>query len=194
VLRRLKADPDLRDIPAMVATVVDERNVAMKLGAVDYFLKPVRPQALLARLATYGFTTKVRQRTIRVLVIDDDLIARDLVANALRPEGFEVVTAASGDEGLALALERPPDLVICDLVMPEMDGFEVVNRLADTDMPKDVPILILTGHELTTADRARLNGKVADIMQKDGDPRPALGRWLRRAAAASGRRGTAAAA
>ena len=73
-----------------------------------------------------------------------------------------------------------------------MDGFEVVNRLADTDMPKDVPILIVTGHELTAADRARLNGKVADIMQKNGDPRPALGDWLRRAAAASGRRGAAA--
>jgi signal transduction histidine kinase/DNA-binding response OmpR family regulator len=194
VLRRLKADPDLRDVPVMVATVVDERNVAMSLGAVDYFLKPVRPDALLARLATYTFTTKVKQRNIRVLVIDDDLLARDLVANALRPEGFEVVTAASGDEGLALAQERPPDLVICDLVMPDMDGFEVVNRLANTDMPKDVPILILTGHELTAADRERLNGKVADIMQKGGDPRPALGRWLRRAAAASSRRTTAAAA
>jgi CheY-like chemotaxis protein len=116
------------------------------------------------------------------------------VANALRPEGFEVVTAASGKEGLALAHERPPDLVICDLVMPEMDGFEVVNRLAESDMPKDVPILILTGQDLTPADRERLNGKVADVMQKDGDPRPALARWLRRAAAASARRSATAVA
>jgi signal transduction histidine kinase/CheY-like chemotaxis protein len=188
VLRRLKADRDLRDIPVMVATVIDERNVAMSLGAVDYFLKPVRPTALLDRLATYTFTTKVKQRNIRVLVIDDEAAARDLVANALRPEGFEVITAASGHEGLALAREQPPDLVICDLVMPDMDGFEVVNRLAESDMPKDVPILILTGQELTADDRLRLNGLVADVMQKDGDPRPQLGRWLRRAAAASHRR------
>jgi len=188
VLRRLKADTDLRDIPVMVATVVDERNVAMNLGAVDYFLKPVRPDALLARLATYTFTTKVKQRNIRVLVIDDDPTARDLVTGALRPEGFEVMTAASGDEGLALAHAHPPDLVICDLIMPEMDGFEVVDRLAVSDMPKDVPILILTGQELSDQDRRRLNGKVADVMQKGGDPRPALGRWLRRAAAASQRR------
>jgi CheY-like chemotaxis protein len=160
----------------------------MSLGAVDYFLKPVRPAALLARLATYTFMTKVKQRTIRVLVIDDEAAARDLVANALRPEGFEVVTAESGHEGLALAREQPPDLVICDLIMPDMDGFEVVNRLAESDMPKDVPILILTGQELTADDRRRLNGLVADVMQKDGDPRPQLGRWLRRAAAASRRR------
>jgi len=194
VLRRLKADADLRDVPVMVATVIDERNVAMNLGAVDYFLKPVSPDALLDRLATYTFTTKVKQRNIRVLVIDDDDSARELVANALRPEGFEVVTAASGDEGLELAHEQPPDLVICDLVMPDMDGFEVVNRLADSDMPKDVPVLILTGHELTDEDRQRLNGLVADVMQKDGDPRPALGHWLRRAAAASQRRSASEAA
>ena len=194
VLRRLKADPELRDVPVMVATVVDERNVAMSLGAVDYFLKPVRPDALLARLATYTFTTKVKQRNVRVLVIDDEASARDLVANALRPEGFEVVTAASGTEGLAMAQERPPDLVICDLVMPDMDGYEVVDRLADSDMPKDVPILILTGQDLTESDRERLNGKVATVLQKDGDPRVPLGRWLRRASAASERREASASA
>ena len=188
VLRRLKADPKLRDIPVMVATVVDERNVAMSLGAVDYFLKPVRPDALLARLATYTFTTKVKQRNVRVLVIDDEQSARDLVAGSLRPEGFEVITAASGDEGLALAVAQPPDLVICDLVMPDMDGFEVVSRLSASEMPKDVPILILTGQTLTDADRDRLNGKVMEVMQKGDDFRPALSRWLRRAAVASGRR------
>ena len=188
VLRRLKSDASLRDIPVMVATVVDERSVAMNLGAVDYFLKPVRPEALLTRLATYTFTAKVKDRTVRVLVIDDDQIARELVVGALRPEGFEVVTAASGAEGLALAVASPPDLVICDLVMPEMDGFEVVNQLVANEATRDVPILILTGHDLSPEDRSRLNGKVADVMEKDGDTWHALRRWLRRASAAAARR------
>ncbi len=188
VLRRLKADPALRDLPVVVVTVVDERNVAMSLGAVDYFLKPVNPAALLARLGQYTFTTKVKQGRVRVLTIDDDPIARDLVTNALRPEGFDVVAAASGREGLDLALDEPPDLVICDLLMPDMDGYEVVDRLHANEATKDVTILILTGQDLSMADRQRLNGKVAEIVGKGGDPRPAFLRWLRRASAAAQRR------
>jgi signal transduction histidine kinase/DNA-binding response OmpR family regulator len=188
VLRRLKADASTRDTPVVVVTVVDERNVAMSLGAVDYFLKPVKPAALLDRLAQYTFTTKVKQGRVRVLAIDDDPAARELVANALRPEGFEVVAAASGREGLDLALESPPDLVICDLLMPDMDGYEVVNQLHAHEATKDVTILILTGHDLSADDRERLNGKVADVVHKGEDPRPAFARWLRRASAASRRR------
>jgi signal transduction histidine kinase/CheY-like chemotaxis protein len=188
VLRQLKVDPDLRDVPVLVATVVDERNVAMRLGAADYFLKPVRPDALLARLSQYTFTTKVKQRSVRVVAIDDDPAARDLVVQALRPAGFDVVAAASGREGLALALERPPDLVICDLVMPDMDGYEVVDRLQADETTRDTVILILTGQELSSTDRERLNGKVAQIIAKGDDPRPALSSWLRRAAATAERR------
>jgi signal transduction histidine kinase/DNA-binding response OmpR family regulator len=188
VLRRLKGDPALRNLPVVVVTVVDERNVAMNLGAVDYFLKPVRREALLDRLSQYTFTTKVKTGRVRVLAIDDDPAARELVTNALRPEGFEVVSAASGREGLDLALENPPDLVICDLLMPDMDGYEVVERLHANETTKDVTILILTGQELSAADRERLNGKVAEVVHKGVDPRPAFAQWLRRASAAARRR------
>jgi signal transduction histidine kinase/DNA-binding response OmpR family regulator len=191
VLRRLKADAGLRDVPVVVVTVVDERNVAMSLGAVDYFLKPVRPEALLARLGQYTFTTKVKQRTVKVLAIDDDPAARELVAQALRPAGFEVAVAASGREGLAMAMDDPPELVICDLVMPDVDGYEVVDQLRANPATRDATILILTGQDLDDADRTRLNGKVAEILGKAGDPRPALAKWLERASAASQRRAAA---
>ena len=188
VLRRLKGDPALRNLPVVVVTVVDERNVAMNLGAVDYFLKPVRREALLDRLSQYTFTTKVKMGRVRVLAIDDDPAARELVTNALRPEGFDVVSAASGREGLALALQDPPDLVICDLLMPDMDGYEVVERLHANETTKDVTILILTGQDLSASDRERLNGKVAEVVHKGVDPRPAFAQWLRRASAAARRR------
>jgi signal transduction histidine kinase/DNA-binding response OmpR family regulator len=191
VLRRLKATPGLRDVPVVVVTVVDERNIAMSLGAVDYFLKPVRPDALLARLGQYTFTTKVKQRPVKVLAVDDDPAARDLVVEALRPAGFDVSSAASGREALTMAAENPPELVICDLVMPDIDGYEVVDQLRANPATQDATILILTGHELSAADRERLNGKVAEVLGKNGDTRQALGRWLERAAAASRRRGVA---
>jgi signal transduction histidine kinase/CheY-like chemotaxis protein len=188
VLRRLKADPELRDIPVVVVTVVDERSVAMTLGAADYFLKPVRPEALLARLSQYTFTTKVKQRNVCVLAIDDDPAARALVAKALEPEGFQVMTAESGREGLAIAQECIPELVICDLLMPDMDGYEVVDQLHANEATKDATILILTAADLSEADRERLNGKVAAVVHKNGDPRKALSEWLDRASAAARRR------
>jgi signal transduction histidine kinase/DNA-binding response OmpR family regulator len=188
VLRRLKTDATLRDVPVVVATVVDERNVAMGLGAADYFLKPIRPEALLARLAQYTFTTKVKQRRVKVLAVDDDPSARELVVEALRPAGFDIAVAASGREALELARDDPPELVICDLVMPDVDGYEVVDQLRSNPATQDATILILTGHDLTDSDRARLNGKVAEVLAKDADPRPALAKWLQRAAAAAQRR------
>jgi signal transduction histidine kinase/CheY-like chemotaxis protein len=192
VLRRLKADSQLRDIPVIVLTVVDERNLSMSLGAVDYFLKPVSRDALLRRLSLYTFTTKVKQHPVSILVIDDDPGAREMAVAALRPEGFDVVAAASGREGLALAQSSLPDLVICDLLMPDMDGFEVVSRLQQGEATKEIPILILTGQDLTAADRDRLNGKIAGVVQKNGDTRGALQSWMRRASLTSRARGGAA--
>jgi signal transduction histidine kinase/DNA-binding response OmpR family regulator len=191
VLRRLKADPGLRDVPVVVVTVVDERSVAMSLGAADYFLKPVKPEALLARLAQYTFTTKVKQRRVKVLAIDDDAGARELVVQALQPAGFDVSAASSGREGLAMAEADPPELVICDLLMPDVDGYEVVDKLRSNPATQDAMILILTGQDLSPSDRNRLNGKVSDILAKEGDPRPALAKWLERATAAAQRRSLA---
>lgn len=181
VLRELKADPAVRDVPVIVVTVVDERPLGLGLGAVDYFLKPVRREALLARLARYTFTTKVGRRSVRVLAIDDDPTALEHVRAALDPAGFEVVTAQSGAEGLELARSNAFDLVICDLIMPGLDGFEVVSELANDGATRHLPILILTGHDLSEADKRRLNGQILGIVGKgEADLRGALLEWLSR--------------
>jgi CheY-like chemotaxis protein len=88
-------------------------------------------------------------------------------------------------------MDDPPELVICDLVMPDVDGYEVVDQLRANPATRDATILILTGQDLDDADRTRLNGKVAEILGKAGDPRPALAKWLERASAASQRRAAA---
>jgi CheY-like chemotaxis protein len=164
----------------IIVTVVDERGLGLALGAVDYFLKPVDRTALLARLARYTFTTKVKSRTVRVLAIDDDPVALELIDSALRPEGFEVVLAGGGREGIDRAAAEPFDLVVCDLLMPEVDGFDVVTDLKSHPSTSEVPILILTAHTITEAEKARLNGQILGIVDKGDEGVEGLRRWLAR--------------
>ncbi|HSK52108.1 MAG TPA: ATP-binding protein, partial [Clostridia bacterium] len=102
VLRRLKSDPRVRDVPVVIVTVVDERNVGLALGAVDYFVKPIERDALLARLERHTFLAKVRYQPVDVLAIDDDPVALDMIDATLAPFGFAVHRARSGQEGLHL--------------------------------------------------------------------------------------------
>ena len=178
VLRALKADPDLSDVPVLMLTVVDEREVGLALGAADYLVKPVERATLLARLGRYTFTTKVREREVRVLVVDDDHAAVAVVADGLEQEGFAVTRAYGGREALELARATPPDVVVCDLIMPGVDGFALVAALKADPRTRDAPILVVTAHDITEADKLRLNGDILDILAKGSDLRDGLRRWL----------------
>ena len=183
VLRQLKSDQRLRDVPVVIVTVVDEVDIGLALGAVDYFVKPIKREALLERLARYTFTTKVKERTVRVLSVDDEQSALDLVDAALRQEGFEVVSTQDGRDAIEVARNDSIDLVICDLLMPKMDGFSVVAELKDDARTRNIPILILTAHELTAADKQRLNGKILGVVQKGSAAELGLRDWLGQVAA-----------
>jgi signal transduction histidine kinase/DNA-binding response OmpR family regulator len=178
VLREFKADPTLRDVPVIIVSVVDERGLGLALGAVDYFLKPVDRTALLERLSGYTFTTKVKARSVRVLAVDDDPAALDLIDAALQPEGFDVVRATGGREAIDRAATEPFDLVVCYLLMPDLDGFDVVTALKAEPSSREVPILILTAHTLTDAEKVRLNGQILGIVEKGEDGAAGLRRWL----------------
>ena len=180
VLRDFKSDPILRDVPVIIVTVVDERELGLALGAVDYFLKPVDRTALLSRLARYTFTRSRPGEPVRVLAVDDDLVALDLLESMLRSEGFDVARAEGGRRAIEQARSERFDLVICDLVMPEIDGFDVVTALKGEASTRDVPILILTAHTLTAADKERLNGQILGIVDKGADAAVGLHRWLSR--------------
>jgi CheY-like chemotaxis protein len=179
VLRRLKSDEILRDVPVIIATVVDERGVGLALGAVDYLVKPIDPEALIHRLARYPIS-KAAQARPSVVAIDDDEIALDVIESTLLPLGIDVRRASSGREGIRLTEAATPDLVICDLMMPDLDGFDVVANLRDTATTSAIPILILTAHDLTMADRERLHGRVLGIAAKGVSGPNGLGDWLTR--------------
>jgi signal transduction histidine kinase/CheY-like chemotaxis protein len=175
VLRRMKADPELRDIPVVVVTVVDERELGLALGASDYLLKPVEREALVGALDRCLTTSR---GAARILAIDDDPATLTFLRAVLEPDVATLLTASSGRAGLEMARAGDLDLVICDLVMPEIDGFEVIAQLKASPKTSGTPILVLTGHELSELDKERLNGRVAGYCQKGPNAGVALRHWL----------------
>jgi CheY-like chemotaxis protein/nitrogen-specific signal transduction histidine kinase len=178
VLRRLKGTPGLRDVPVVIVTVIDERNVGLALGAADYLVKPVQREALLAPLQRYATVSQGPSRILRVLAVDDEPAARDLIRSALAPEAFEVTEAGGGRAALDLMAAERFDLVVCDLDMPGIDGFEVIAALKADPRTAEVPILVCTAHDLSEADKARLNGKILGIVAKGDAARDGLRTWL----------------
>ena len=182
LLRTLMADPELRDVPVIMVTVVDEHELGVALGAADYFLKPVSREVLLASLARYAFPAKGRERSVDVLVVDDDVAALDLLEGTLSQEGFAVARAESGVAALAMARAQPPDLIICDLVMPGIDGFGVIAQLKSNSTTREIPILVLTSHDLTVEEKRRLNGQILGVIGKGDEAVHGLRAWLTRIA------------
>jgi CheY-like chemotaxis protein/anti-sigma regulatory factor (Ser/Thr protein kinase) len=163
VLSALKTDSDLADIPVIMFTVVDDKNRGYSLGASDYLTKPIDRDRLLRVLNQY---TKA-PANCQVLVVEDDANARDLLRRMLEKEGLSVVEAENGREALECIAEEEPTLILLDLMMPEMDGFELVAELRRHEAWRSIPIVVLTAKNITSEDRLRLDGEVKKILQKE---------------------------
>ena len=179
VLTRLKADELTRNIPVVVVSFMDNPALGRALGALDYFVKPVDRGALLSRLGRYAFTTRVKHGEIRVLVVDDEAANLDLLQALLEPEGFKVLRASGGKEAIEVAHAQRPQLILLDLMMPEVTGFDVVEALRADDATRSIPVMVLTSKELTDADKRALNGCVAAIFQRNSVAGSELVAWLR---------------
>jgi signal transduction histidine kinase/CheY-like chemotaxis protein len=167
VLERLKQDEATSGIPVAVISVVDNPELGAALGALDYFVKPVRAHELLKRLSLFNFKRSLGREDVRVLVVDDEAASRDLLAGVLEPAGFTVTRASGGLEGIELAKLGDPDIILLDLVMPDVSGFDVVKALRAEKATHSTPIVVLTGKEMTGADKRRLNGQVSAILSRD---------------------------
>jgi PAS domain S-box-containing protein len=166
VLSRLKGDPQLADIPVLVLSLVEERDTGYALGANGFLTKPIDARQLSGLLQKYRPTL---ERVARVMVVEDDPNSRMMMTHILQLSGWQVSLAENGRIALeALAGQQPelPDLILLDLMMPEMDGFEFVTRLRDDPTYARVPVIVLTAMELCDEDRQRLVYKVKTIMQK----------------------------
>jgi signal transduction histidine kinase/CheY-like chemotaxis protein len=182
VLRRLKDEPSLRDIPVIFVTVVDEREVGLALGAIDYLVKPIQRTALVACLARIIPIAGDPGHRGRILAVDDEPASLAFVAATLEAEGYEVVQASGGRAGVVRAREGGFDLIVCDLVMPDLDGFGVIAALKADPATANVPLIICTARDLSENDRLRLRGDVLAIVSKGVDARDGLRTWLEMAA------------
>jgi CheY-like chemotaxis protein len=162
VLKALKADPELCDIPVVLVTIMRDRDLGFALGAADYITKPLDREVLMRVVGRH-----VRgDGRAQVLVVDDDPKTRDMLRRTLQKAGWTVAEAANGSEAIE-ALERgKPALVLLDLMMPGMDGFEVLERLHGDETWREVPVIIITAKDLTADDVDRLNGRVVKVLQK----------------------------
>ena len=167
VLSALKGDPDLADIPVIMLTIMDDKNRGYALGASDYLIKPLDRDRLLSVLNKY-------RRDSPVLVVDDDATVRDLLRHILEGAGYTVVEAQNGRVALDHLRTMVPGVILLDLMMPEMDGFEVVAEIRRHEAWRTIPIVVVTAKELTTEDRQRLNGYVERILEKDAYSREEL--------------------
>ncbi len=170
VLDELKRHPETRDIPVVIVSIVEQQRLGFSLGAADYFVKPIDRARFLARLQTLipDLRSKIENRKSKILVVDDEPQAVELVTALLEPAGYEVLRAYGGQEGIDLALAERPDLVVLDLMMPQVSGFDVVRTLKAESATRDLPIVILTAKELTGEERHWLEEQVSLVARKGG--------------------------
>jgi CheY-like chemotaxis protein len=162
ILSKLKNDPALASIPVIMLTIVDDRKKGYALNASEYMTKPIERNRLLAILNKY----RNKQVSFRVLVVEDDKDCRMMLKRLLEKDGCVVTEAENGHVGLKCMETEQPHLIILDLMMPVMDGFEFVLELHKTEEWHSIPVVVLTAKDLTTEDHKRLNSYIEKILQK----------------------------
>lgn len=170
VLTQLKSDPDLADIPVVMISIEDDRASHCALGAVDYLLKPIDSERLLAILQPY----QTEPSATSVLVVEDNPGNREMICRQLTKAGWDVLEAQNGVQALAVLQTQQPGVILLDLMMPEMDGFEFIRQLRQHPQWRSLPIIVLTAKDLTAAERQWLGGQTQRIYQKGAGNRQLL--------------------
>jgi len=170
VLSELKADPTLHAIPVILATMLEEKEMGFALGAQEYLTKPVERERLVSILRRYQNPSDTRP----ILVVEDNAETREMVRRTLEKAAFTVDSAENGRVALERLEQQIPALILLDLMMPEMDGFEFLRELRARKAWRDIPVIILTAKELTADDRRMLLGMAEKVLQKGASSKEAL--------------------
>ena len=163
VLAALRQDTELSEIPVIMVTILDEQRRATSLGAAGYLTKPIDQHTLQRMMGRFRRSA----RPTRILLVEDDALQRELMCEWLVGEQWTVHEAGNGREALALLRANKPDVILLDLMMPEMDGFEIVAALQEEPLWRDVPVIVITARDLSAKDRERLNSGVHSVLLKN---------------------------
>jgi signal transduction histidine kinase/CheY-like chemotaxis protein len=162
VLSTLKSEPEVRNIPVVMLTIVDDKNLGYTLGATDYMIKPVNRDRMIEILAKFRDVPPPRS----ALVVDDEEPARKMLTQILEKERWTVVQAENGLVALELIAKQRPDLILLDLMMPKMNGYQFVAELHKRDDWRSIPIIVVTAKDMSTEERLALDGYVEKVLPK----------------------------
>ena len=166
VLRTLKADPKVSDIPVIMASILDEKNKGFSLGAADFLSKPVQKEYLMKSIKNLIGD----KENLKICLIEDDDSLRFTIKEILEKQNVKIIEAENGKVGMSVLQneEIKPDLILLDLMMPVMNGFEFLKKIRETEL-SSIPILVLTGAELSDEERKFLSGETERILEKSDD-------------------------
>jgi CheY-like chemotaxis protein len=162
VLSRLKSDPELASIPVVMVTIEDDQSLGCALGATDYLVKPVDYDRLLTLLQPY----RTDSPPTSVMVVEDNTDNREMICRQLTKAGWRVLEAENGLKALEVMQIEQPGIILLDLMMPEMDGFEFIRELRQHPQWRSLPVIVLTAKDLTLEERQWLDGQTQRIYQK----------------------------
>jgi len=163
VLAALRQDSELAEIPVIMVTILDQQRRAVALGAAGYLTKPIDRERLHSLVGRF----RAPKQPTRVLLVEDDSFQRERMRAWLESEQWTVQEAANGREALGRLQEGKPELILLDLMMPEMDGFQVVAALQKEPSWRDIPVIVITALDLDDKDRERLNSGVQSVLVKE---------------------------
>ncbi len=167
VLSELKADVELAKIPVIMVSLIEDKSIGYSLGASEYLTKPINRDELNRILRKYLTDDENSQK---ILVVEDDDVTRNLIKSMLQKIGWQVELTENGQAALESLLQSRPDLILSDLMMPEMDGFELITKLRKEPEWRHIPVVVLTAKDMTPDERNMLNSRVEKVFQK-GDYR-----------------------
>jgi CheY-like chemotaxis protein len=160
-----KQSTEIANIPIIIVSIVDQKNLGFALGAADYLIKPIRKPLLLETIRKH---VPLQEDDSEILLVDDDPKTLEMLEETLRSAGYETRSVQSGGRALEVLSSKVVSAVLLDLLMPGMDGFEVIRHIREESSLKDLPIFVMTGKNLTVDESALLGHDTQAVLQKNG--------------------------